>query len=413
MIHHHQQQKEYEYQGGTACFSDDPCVFNKARGSLVYDEHNRQYVDLCASFGSQPLGHNHPQIIAHIQDYLDQSRIMSSFSDVYSTTAKSEFIRYLGDILPDGFTSIALSTTGSDAVEFAIKTAMAITQKPAVMVCEEGYHGLGLGSTFLTGIKRFRSVLPADVFDHVSTVSRTTSAAEILSLIQSSQQTTYPIGQMIIEPILGRGGVWVCEEHWLAELKDGLDQLGGLLIYDEVFVGAGRAGKLFYADKTKAHMTCLAKGIGGGMAVSCVAASPEITQIWPKNEGEALHTGTTFGHALSCAVAHKTLEIIVEQDLSRRSSRLGQKVKAMVNKQIPTHPTIVQCRGAGLMIGLDLKTPQKGAQLSSILREKHRIIATPCGVEGECLSITPSLIIDEDLLMSTISQILETAAFMI
>ncbi|MCY4380966.1 MAG: aminotransferase class III-fold pyridoxal phosphate-dependent enzyme, partial [Proteobacteria bacterium] len=183
---------------------------------------------------------------------------------------------------------------------------------------------------------------------------------------------------------------------WLIELKNALHSLGCLLIFDEVYTGVGRTGVMFRATEVIPDILCLGKALGGGMPLSCVAAPAKIMASWPKNLGESLHTGTYFGHALSCLVAQKNLEIMKRDRLASRAHELG---KAWLDRylQHKKKNRLGSVRVYGLMIAIDLQTPSGGVELAQYLRS-HNIIAVPCGVNGECLSITPALNIDEELL---------------
>lgn len=400
----------YEYRAGTAVFSNSQVLFDKAQGTFIYDTSGREYVDLSASFGSLPLGHNHPEIVACVQEYIGSSRLMTGYSDVYASRAKAEFIAYLGTQLPPEFNRVALTVTGSDAVELALKTAAMATGKPGVLVFAEGYHGLNIASTYLTGMPKFRAPLPQAWFaPHVRYVSYRASINEIVSHIVASQTTASPIGQMIIEPILGRAGVRVLSRPWLMELKRTLQELGCLLIYDEVFVGIGRTGTLMCADAHAADLACFAKAIGGGMPLGCVVGPTQLMDQWPLNEGEALHTGTYYGHALSCAVAHKSLELMLSMDLVARAAALGDQVIKAVRAQLSADHPIRAVRGRGLMLALDLQRPGRGAMLAEHLRCKHQLVAIPSGTCGECLSLSPALLMAEEVLMGAIQTIMRVA----
>lgn len=401
----------YEYRGGTAVFPVTQVLFDKAAGTFIYDTSGREYVDLSASFGSLPLGHNHPEIVAFVQEYTGSSRMMTGYSDVYSSRAKAEFIAYLGAQLPPEFNRVALTVTGSDAVELALKTAAIATGKPGVLVFAEGYHGLNIASTYLTGMPKFRAPLPQAWFaPHVRYVSYGATIAEIVSQIRASQTTASPIGQMIIEPILGRAGVRVLSRAWLIELKRALQDLGCVLIYDEVFVGIGRTGTLMCADAQTADLACFAKAIGGGMPLGCVVGPAQLMDQWPLNEGEALHTGTYYGHALSCGVAHKSLEIMLSMNLIARAAELGDKVIKAVRAQLSADHPIRDVRGKGLMLALDLQLPRRGAMLADHLRCEHQLVAIPSGTHGECLSLSPALLIAEEVLLDAIQTIMRVAA---
>ena len=348
-----------------------------------------------------------PEIVSVIESALSDRRILTSMSDVYASKAKSQLIRRISALLPQGLDQIGLCVTGSDAVELALKTAALTTQKPGVLALTGSYHGLSLATTYLTGISKFREPFPdAWVPSHIRYVEPEVDMAQIQKILADSQDSPTPIGQMIVEPILGRSGVKELPISWLRKLKHTLASNGCLLIYDEVYTGFGRAGRMFQAEILKPDILCLAKALGGGMPIACVASTAEIFSHWPQNTGEALHTGTCFGHGLSCLVADKTLEIIKRDNLSARASSLGSKLKQFLKGYL-TLQNLKEARVVGLMCALDLGYHGKGARLANALRAKG-IIAVAGGIYGECLNIIPALNIGEDLLFETMEVIMKT-----
>lgn len=393
-----------EYPAGTALFDDGQILFDKAYGNYLTDTRGRQYTDLCMGFGSLPLGHNHPEIVSTIESALSDRRILTSMSDVYASQAKSQLIQRISSLLPQGLDQIGLCVTGSDAVELALKTAALATQKPGVLALTGGYHGLSLATTYLTGISKFRAPFPDSwAPSHIRYVEPEVDMAQIQKILADSQDSPTAIGQMIVEPILGRSGVQELSISWLRELKETLASNGCLLIYDEVYTGFGRAGRMFQAEIIQPDILCLAKALGGGMPMACIASTPEILSHWPQNTGEALHTGTYFGHGLSCLVADKTLEIIERDNLSARAHDLGLKLKRFLKAS----EALKEARVVGLMCALDLGYDGKGVQLANTLRAKG-IIAVAGGASGECLNIIPALNICEDLLFETMEVIMKT-----
>jgi 4-aminobutyrate aminotransferase/(S)-3-amino-2-methylpropionate transaminase len=125
---------------------------------------------------------------------------------------------------------------------------------------------------------------------------------------------------------------------------------------------------------------------------------------WPQNEGEGIHTGTFFGHPLSCRLGAETLRTIQEQKLPQRAMDLGEKLQGMLREAMQNHPLYSSVRGRGLMVGLELSEPLAGARLMDILR-RHGVIALASGDKGQGISITPALNISEDDLALAVQRI--------
>ena len=361
---------------------------------------------MCAAFGSLPLGHNHPEVIKTTQHYLKEGGLMQGMGDIYGTTSKAQLLEALKDFLPSGFERISLCVTGSDAVELAVKTALLASQKPGILACTQSYHGLSLGAMTLTGIEAFRQPFPGlwAQHPHVCFCAPHICLHELRQMIRTSKKHEHTtIGQMIIEPIMGRGGGYTWSITRLQELYEMLQEEEVLLIFDEVLSGLGRCGLPFIATEAPADLICMGKALGGGMPLSAVAASTSLMNHWPENRGEALHTGTFFGHALSCTVARSTLSQITQQQLTQRCSQLGEKIREWTHKHLPQ----AQYRGRGLLCFLEFHFDAAGVRLSSLLR-RRRIIALPCGPKGSGLALTPAFNMPEDLLWQALEEIRKT-----
>ena len=164
----------------------------------------------------------------------------------------------------------------------------------------------------------------------------------------------------------------------------------GLFILDEVLVGLGRCGRWSYGSAVDADISCFGKILGGGMALSAIAAKTEVMSAWPDSTGEAIHTGTFFGHPLSCAVATKTLNEIEEQNLLERSLKLGESFSKIITDELSKFGDFVEVRGRGLLIGIEFKNDLQGVELSKKLLEKGYVVI-PAAPRGNMISLTPAL----------------------
>ena len=401
--------KKYESYDSTAHYPGEELIlWHKSQGSILISEQGDEYIDLSSAFGTLPLGHNPPEIIETLQNYLKQNAPLQGMGDVYATTAKAQLLKTLSDFLPPGFEKISLCVTGSDSVELALKTALLTSQKPGILACENSYHGLSLGALSVTGLKKFHTPFPAlwNENPQVRFFKPHHTLQDLKKIIQESHHQAYPIGQLIIEPILGRGGGIEMNLQWLQELQQMLQEQEVLLIFDEILTGMGRCGVPFIASKVAADILCLGKALGGGMPLSATVASEKIMKNWPLNTGEALHTGTFFGHALSCEVSCITLEEIQKQNLITRCQDLGTLITEWMNSHVLAHKTVKEYRGFGAMGFLELSTPQKGVQLSTLLR-KQGVIALPGGAQGEGLFLTPAYNIPHKLLEQALQTLLK------
>ena len=242
-----------------------------------------------------------------------------------------------------------------------VKTAIMHTKKPGVLSLKQGYHGLDLGAMALTGMGKFRTPFTGfDTHPSVKYIDSGTDISGIKKIIYESRNSGVEIGQILVEPILGRFGSKKHKDGWLKELYSFTKENDLLLIFDEVFTGLGRTGKTFRAFEDSCDILCMGKAIGGGMPVSAVACSAEIMNSWPESNGEAIHTGTFFGHPLSCLVGQKTLEIFREESLVNRSKELGEFALEKLKKELESLSHLKEVRGEGLMIAIEFTEPLMG-----------------------------------------------------
>ena len=183
----------------------------------------------------------------------------------------------------------------------------------------------------------------------------------------------------------------------LREIKKLCSENKVLLIFDEIFTGLGRTGVFTHAEDVKSDILCLGKALGGGLPLSACVATDEIMQAWPENRGEALHTGTFFGHPLSCRVGLSVLKEIVDQNLVQRSSGIGGKFSAALKEKFKRDPAVKKILCKGLMVGIQYAEPGRGVNQFELLRKKG-FITLPSGPKGDVLSLTPALNVDEKYL---------------
>ena len=392
---------KYECRDATHIVGNFPLVLARAKGSQLWDCDGREYIDLCAGFGALPLGHNSAALRAACAD---SDSISTGMGDLYASAAKAELLSALHKVMPAYLSRSALALSGSQAVEMAIKTALLYhPDRRGFIVLHDSYHGLDLGALSLTSMAKFRQ--PFSAWLHEDKVEQVRLGCPLAELEQAVQRQRH-IGTaaLILEPVQGRGGVRVCSDTWLRQVRDFCRQHGILLIFDEIFTGLGRIGTLTKAFTIECDLLCLGKALGGGLPLSALLGREEVMQAWPRNEGEALHTGTFFGHPLSCRIATATLNSIISDDLCTRAQQLGDNARTRLRTLLNAHPDVQEVRGTGLMLAIAFCQAQQGVHFSRRLAEQG-IIAIPAGTRGECLSITPALNIPEDMFLQALAKL--------
>ncbi|HEY0467260.1 MAG TPA: aminotransferase class III-fold pyridoxal phosphate-dependent enzyme, partial [Polyangiaceae bacterium] len=206
------------------------------------------------------------------------------------------------------------------------------------------------------------------------------------------------VGAILVEPILGRGGVLVPPPEFLPELGKLAREFGALCVVDEIWTGLGRSGKMLYSSSPEftADLLCLGKGLGGGLPISAVVGRGEVLEAW-RREAEVVHTSTFAGNALACGTALATLDVISRERLAERAMSIGGQLLTTLSTRLSRFSKAT-VRGTGLMIAIDLgDRPGRATQLAMRLLERGYITSTGGG-RREVLVLTPPLTIAQSLL---------------
>lgn len=379
-------------------------VFERAVGSEIWDADGRRYIDLCAGFGVLALGHNHPSFLEVMRNRGDT--IVHGMGDVYASRPKVELLELLTKtIAPGHLTRAALALSGAQAVELAVKTAMLATKKSGFLTLTDSYHGLDLGILPLTARADFRA--PFTGWLREPAVVRVEPGCERQILAEAKaklESAGHGAAALLVEPVQGRAGVRPMPPGWLALTRKFCDDEGILLIYDEVFTGLGRTGRLSYAEEVPCDLLCLGKALGGGLPLSACLGTEATLGAWPASTGEALHTGTFFGHPLSCELAAVTLRTILAERLSEHAARTGQQFLATLRERLQKYECVTEIRGEGLMLAVEFNRPGLGALAMDGLR-RDGIIALASGSTGQSLSMTPALNIPPPLFFEALDRL--------
>ncbi|MEM6955227.1 MAG: aspartate aminotransferase family protein, partial [Myxococcota bacterium] len=348
----------------------------RAKGANVMDSRGNTYVDLSGGFAVSAVGHAHPDVIAAVQR--QSERLLHALGDLHPSDAKIDLLERLCELAPWPARA-ALCQGGSEAVEIALKTATLASGRGGVLAFEGGYHGLSYGALAACG---YSQAFRAPFQDQLASV-------RFAAYGEDPGPLPPEVGAVIVEPIQGRGGVNVPPDDFLPTLRKRCDDAGAVLIVDEIFTGLGRCGLPFVSGEL-ADVLCLGKALGGGLPVSACVGRASIMAAWGTPDGEAIHTGTFYGHPLGCAAALASLDVLARERLAERATRIGTHVQARLRSIAPK----AEVRGRGLMLGF---VPQRGASvLPLVSRLLHAgFIVLPAGAKADVLQLAPPLTIDE------------------
>lgn len=387
-------------------------VYATGRGSNVTDVDGNRYVDLAAGFGALLVGHLHPSIQRVIA--LQSERLLQALGDLYPSDAKIALLERLTKLYPAPGAKGILAQSGSDAVSAALKTAKLCTGKPGVLAFTGAYHGLGYGPLAACGLREsYRAPFATELNTHVSFVAypaQAESAAQSLDACRARLQQG-DVGAILIEPVLGRGGVVAPPAEFLGDLRRLATEHAALLIADEVWTGLGRAGSWLSTTTASVlpDLVCLGKGLGGGLPLSAVIGSASVMQSW-RREPEVVHTATFAGAPLAASAAIATLDVLHKEALPERAARLGARYADELRRALAGAARVREVRGRGFMLGIDLgERPGVASQLMRRLLQAGYITSTGGG-QREVLVLTPALNIDESVLFASLPVIAEQIA---
>jgi 4-aminobutyrate aminotransferase-like enzyme len=415
------QLRDYESRNITFMEGDGswPIVWERARGTDVWDAEGRKYLDLTAAFGVAAAGHANPRVVRAGQAQM--AKLPHAMGDVHPHALKAALARELSKITFERWErgqfkiknsklkkgqwrgKTIFCNSGFEAVEAALKTAILATNKPGVIAFEGAYHGLGYGALNATHREHFRGPFRGQLGGFAEFVGFPTTtaqlkrtASEIRDLLRYKE-----IGAVLVEPVQARGGINVPPPGFLPRLRRLCDEAGALLIVDEIYTGFGRTGKWFACEhsRTAPDLICLGKALTGGFPLSaCVGRADLMDAAWPVSSGEAIHTSTFLGHPVGCAMALAQIAEIRREKLVSRSAQLGDFLLRELKRVIVNPQFDISIRGLGLMAGVELclrgRVPATIAALRVIKEMLPRgFILLPEGAHGNVISFTPPLTI--------------------
>ena len=390
-----------------------PLIFASAKGSIVRDVEGRDYIDLSAGFGALVLGHN-AECVQRVfakraagDTPSEFPSIMHGMGDVYPSRAKIDLLETIRSLMPAHLTRISLAISGGQAVEVALKTAMLHSGAAGFISFQDGYHGVDLGVLPVTSRSDFKLPFKKFLNDRIAIeLPYGCDIALVGEAIRTLQAMPCGFAGIVAEPVLGRGGVINPPANWLDGLAKTAHAHGGVLILDEILTGLGRRGKWTEAETVDADLVCFGKALGGGMPLSACVGKEAVMSGWPKSTGEAIHTGTFFGHPLSCEVAAASLREMKRLDICRLARETGAWLFELLSNELKSRADIEEIRwGGGLMIAIKYNESAgtaPGAAAMDRLRALG-VIALASGSGGTSLSLTPPLNISRELLARAVA----------
>jgi len=326
-----------------------PIALSHGQGCRVWDVNGKEYLDALAGIAVNTLGHNHPKLVPALQDQL--TKIIHS-CNYYHVPGQEQLATKLVEL--SGMSNVFFCSTGLEANEAVLKLARKFghdkgIENPQIVVYERAFHGRSIATLSATGNEKlqkgFGPLVPGFIRVPLNDIEALKKATEGNSNVVA----------VFFETIQGEGGINAMRHDYLRAVRQLCSERDWLLCIDEVQSGMGRTGKWFAHQWAgiQPDVMALAKGLGSGVPIGAVVAGPKAANIFqPGNHG------TTFGgNPLAMRAGVETLRIMEEDGLLDHAAKLGAHVRAVLDRELGSHPGVKDIRGQGLMIGIELAKP--------------------------------------------------------
>jgi acetylornithine/succinyldiaminopimelate/putrescine aminotransferase len=381
----------FKYQAQT---SPHPLAIeiSHAKGSYIYDIHGKAYLDFVAGVSANSLGHNHPKVSEAIKKQVDTFAHVMVYGE-FIQQPQVDLCKLLASTLPENLASVYITNSGTEATEGALKLAKRVTNRSGIIAAKNSYHGNTQGAMSVSGVEKqnaaFRPLVPGVKFIEFN------NEVDIAKITKNT-------AAVILETIQGGAGFIEPKNNYLTKVKQRCEEVGALLILDEIQTGIARTGTFWGFENYNVipDIIITGKGLGGGMPIGAFIASYEHMSLL-KDNPKLGHISTFAGHPVIAAAALATVTEILEKDLLSESLRKEK----IIRKQLQ-HPAINEIRGKGLMLIALVDTPELAAKIILRCLDKGLILFFLL-FEGRAMRITPPLTISDKEITAGCAVILE------
>lgn len=409
-----------------------PLVFERGRGCELWDVDGRRFLDFESGQFCMSTGHSHPRIAQVVRE---QAESLMQIGNRFSTPSRIVLAERLAKLAPSPLGVTFFCSTGSEANETAARIAKVVTGRSEILVQARGYHGrTALAFSASSSSRRMRRSagpqVPGIVFVNSPYTYRCAfecGSCDLRCWRQSVEMidraSTGEPAAVLIEFVLGAGGIIPVPAQWARAVRDFCDERGALMIADEALTGLGRTGRWFAFEHSGVvpDIVVTSKALGGGVPAAAVITTHAVAE-------EALSRGfiqaaSHQGDPFQCAVALANLDIMEEEDLLGNAARMGTRLAAGLKSLVARYPMAGEARGIGLIAGLEIvdgeaEAPELAARVSEECMHRGLIVGgmRPGIREGNTLRLAPPLTvtaaeIDEGLaILETALHTLEAAA---
>lgn len=370
----------FKYQAKTTQFASGFEV-EKAEGSYIYGTDGKKYLDFVAGVSANTLGHSHPKVVNAIKEQTDKYLHVMVYGE-YAQEKPVALCRLLAEATPDPLEVTYLVNSGAEAIDGSLKLAKRYTGREEIIAFKDAYHGNTHGALSVAGNeyhkREFRPLLPMVSFIE-------------FNIEEDLAKITEKTACVLLETIQGAAGFLVPQGDYLIKLKKRCEEVGALLILDEIQPGFGRSGKLFAFEHfgIVPDILVMGKGMGGGVPVGAFMSSREIMESL-SHSPKLGHITTFGGNPLIAAASHATLKEVLESGLM---NEVDEKEK--LYRELLVHPKIKNINGKGLMLAVNLGTPEYTLDVAKRCMEKGLIVFWQL-YRNEYMRISPPLTISKE-----------------
>ena len=326
-----------------------PVTFTRGEGAWLWDTENRMYLDALTGVAVCSLGHCHPAVVKAISEQAGQLMHTSNWYGIaHQETLGTELCRL------SGMDKAFFSNSGAEANEAAIKLARLYGHKkgilnPSIIVTEQSFHGRTMATLTATGNRKVQAGFEPLLQGFVRV-----PFADLDAIRQAGAHNN-DVVVVMVEPVLGEGGVIIPPAGYLKQLRELCDEFGWLLILDEIQTGMGRTGRWFACqhENILPDVMTLAKALGNGMPIGACLARAEAADVM----GPGNHGSTFGGNPLACRAALAVIQTMESENLVQKARALGENLLGMLRERFAGRPGVREVRGHGLMLGIQLEQP--------------------------------------------------------
>ncbi|MDP1864048.1 MAG: acetylornithine transaminase [Thiobacillus sp.] len=330
-------------------YARQPVAFVRGEGAYLWDESGKRYLDAVAGVAVNGLGHAHPKLVKAISE---QAATLIHTSNLYRIPKQEELADRLCAL--SGMDKAFFCNSGCEANEAAIKLARLYghgkgIEVPTIIVMEKAFHGRTMGTLTASGSRKIQAG-----FEPLLSGFARVPFGDIEAIRQVAEHNKSVVA-VLVEVVQGEGGINVLPSAYLVELRQICDAHGWLLMLDEVQTGIARTGTWFGFQHSGVvpDVMALAKGLGSGVPIGACLARGEAAEVFKPGS----HGSTFGGNPLACATALATLDVIEEENLLENVRLRGEAIRSGLRQALASVPGVVDIRGEGLMIGIELDRP--------------------------------------------------------